>query len=254
MKLRSRFSLSIVVCALIVLLPFLVTAQKRKPNAVFLKNGEIVKGKILEHDGALGVKVENDCGVWLFNPSEFDSTGYRHFKKISISQQIKNKGYYNLSYFGANFGSEDVPIPVIASINGYHHNPQFFTGVGLGYEYYDFGVMPLFADIRYFVFDERVSPFLSFQTGYGFAVENIKTNSWRWSSGYINETFGGFLLGTSAGINFRVSEHGSFNFSLGYRYQKLSYSEQNFDGARPYHRRVYTIYNRVSFTLGFLFL
>lgn len=254
MKITARFSLSIVAYVLIVLLPQAATAQKRTPNAVFLKDGSVVKGKISEPAGTQGLKIENECGVWLFRPGEFDSIGYQRFKKISITHQIKNKGYYNLSYFGANFGSEEPPIPVITTINGYHHNPKFFTGVGLGYEYYDFGVMPLFADIRYFVLDERVSPFMSFQTGYGFAVENIKTNNWGWSSGYINETFGGFLLGASAGINFRLTDHSAFNFSLGYRYQKLSYTEQNFDSTNPYHRRVYTIYNRISFTLGFLFL
>ncbi|MDZ4203682.1 MAG: hypothetical protein U1C46_02575 [Bacteroidales bacterium] len=253
MKKIACFSFCLFACLLFVLMPAKASAQSRLPNAVYLKNGSVIKGKIIINDGLQGIRIENDCGSWVYKPNEFDSISYRRFKKISMDYQFKKKGYYNFSYLGILLGSTGIPIPTLTTINGYHLNQHVFAGIAVGYENYDFGVMPLFADLRYFFLEQKVAPFVALQSGYGFAMENIRNDNWGWASGYENETFGGFLFGMSTGVSFRISDHSAFKLSLGYRYQKLSYLERRLQGS-DYLRRVFTEYNRIGFTLGFMFL
>ena len=103
-------------------------AQNIRANAVFLKNGSVITGRIIQNDSIAGLKIKNTCGVWFYKPIEYDSIGHFPGGKYFIA---KNKGYFNISGLGLLFGAESSPIPSIQMIQGYKFHPRLTTGLGL---------------------------------------------------------------------------------------------------------------------------
>lgn len=247
---KIRFVLGLIFILTIGLLLPEVAAQKSKGDAIYLKNGSIVTGKITQNDSLAGIKIENKCGIWLYQNHEIDSLGSKTGGKYFVA---KPNGYFNISSVGLLFGQGESGADVVSSItmvNGYKLLPGFTGGIGLGYEHYDWGVLPLFADARYYFTNQGFSPFLFAQAGYSFTLEqNFENNNW---GNQITKTYGGSMFSGGAGIRAGIARHSAILISLSYRFQKLSYDSFNYwdSGAA---RRTFTNYNRIALTVGFLF-
>lgn len=220
-------------------------AQNFRGNAVFLKNGSVITGRIIQNDSTDGVKIANSCGVWFFKPGEIDSLGSHRGEKVFVSE--KNV-YFNHSGLGLLFGIDQSPLPSFQMVNGYKFHPKLFTGLGVGYEYYDWSVLPVFADFRYYFFDQGFSPGFMVQAGYSFKLENLPGNYWESNK----TTFGGFLWSAGAGIRAGITKNSALTIMVAYRFQKLSYESSNFwdPGSKI---KTYMHYNRVAVSVGFLF-
>lgn len=227
-----------------------VAAQKLKGDAVYLKNGSVVTGRIVHNDSAEGVKIANECGIWRYDHHEIDSMGVYSGGKYFTARPI---GYFNISSAGLLFGQGENDNDVISSftmVNGYKFLPELTTGIGVGYEYYDWGVLPMFADVRYFFDNEGFSPFLIAQGGYSFTLEqNLGNNYW---GNQVTKTYGGLMFSAGAGIRAGIARHSALLISLSYRFQKLSYDSENYWESGT-ERRTYTNYNRIALAVGFLF-
>ena len=108
-----------------------ISAQKNLTDKVFLKNGTILKGRIVQTDSAKGVRINNECGSYLFHFKEIDSLKF-NFHENPFA--LKTKGFYNLTSVGMLFGEgEDgyLPYPSLTSVNGYQFNNHWFTGIGM---------------------------------------------------------------------------------------------------------------------------
>jgi len=246
----TRFYFWLIFVLAIGLLPVeRVAAQKLRQNAVYLSNGSVVKGYIIQNDSLNGLRISNDCGIWLYNFNEIDSIGVLHSAKYFIA---KNRGYYNITSFSLLIGkgvNNNTPIPSATTINGYKLHPMLATGIGIGYEYYDWGVMPLFADARFFIYDQGLSPFILAQAGYSFSLNNTLQQDWHYT---MVETYGGPMLSIGGGFRVGISKNSAFSFSVAYRYQKLLYEGSN-QWDLEFVNRVFTNYNRIALTAGFLF-
>lgn len=245
-----RFHFWLILVLAIGLLPTeRVAAQKLKGDAVYLKNGSVIIGKITLNDSVLGIRIVNDCGIWLITPAEYDSIGIHQDTKYF---KAKSKGFYNISTFGLLIGKgtyDNTPVPSFTTVNGYKFNSGFTCGIGTGYEYFDWSVLPLFADFRYYVLNEGFSPYIKAQAGYAFSIGKAASDNWYYS---IKETFGGPMLSIGAGIRAGFSRNSALLIGISYRFQELSYDEINYWESGT-QRRVYTNFNRISFTVGFLF-
>ncbi|MBE0660912.1 MAG: hypothetical protein IH597_00460 [Bacteroidales bacterium] len=229
------------------LLPFKwVAAQKLRGDAVYLRNGSVVTGHIIQNDSIRGLKISNDCGIWFYEPHEIDSTG-RYFGDKYFSS--KERGYVNISSFGLLFGYENFPIPSLTMVHGMKVNSGISGGVGIGYEYFDWGVVPVFADARYYFHDAGFSPYLLAQAGYAITLERNPNNNW---GNLVRRNFGGPLLSVGAGIRAGISKNSAFTFSIAYRFQKLSYKTTS-EWEPGTTRIVENHYNRIAVTVGFLF-
>ncbi len=225
-------------------------AQKLRGEAVYLKNGSVVTGKIVQNDPLAGIKISNDCGIWLYSVSEIDSLGVNPYVRYYTA---KTKGYYNISSVGLLIGEGNTAGPVLPSfttINGYKFLPGLTSGIGVGYEYYDWSVLPLFADARYFFSNEGFSPFLLAQGGYSFSLEQNFDNNYYGNQ--ITKTYGGPMFGAGAGIRAGIARHSALLISLSYRFQKLSYDSENY-WEPGVERTSVTNYNRIALTASFLF-
>jgi hypothetical protein len=246
---NRNFSLYPFILLILVIISTLgASAQSKKEVTVYLKSGDVIFGKVLSQDSLGNYRISNSCGITLLSSGEID-----HIEKGGFSRpDLKKSGYYNQSTFALLFGEGQdgfQPKPSLTMVNGWQWGQRFFAGFGLGYEHYDRGVMPLFAETKYMFGAESFSPFLSFRIGYAFPVENQKQTDYY---GNITETYGGILLNPEAGIRIAVGSKSAFIAGIGYNYQELSYRE-TYNIWGNYDKTVFTNFNRISVRLGFIF-
>jgi hypothetical protein len=221
-------------------------AQKFRGDALYLKNGSVVNGRIIQNDSLDGIRIANDCGIWLYALNEIDSIGPQTTGRY---YKTKSKGYVNYSSAGLLFGYENYPIPSLMMVHGNKFSNDFSAGIGLGYEYFDWAVLPVFADLRYFFYEQGFSPFVIAQAGYAVTLERKPESFW---GGTKKRSFGGPMLSAGAGIRAGISRQTAFTLSITYRFQKLSH-ETSSQWEPGTFRKVHTHYNRIAVSVGFLF-
>ncbi len=226
-----------------------VFAQKNREMVVYLKSGEVVYGRILSQDSTGNRQISNDCGIRMLGPEEIDHIARGGFRR----PDVKRSGYYNHSAVALLLGEGMdgfQPKPSLTMVNGWHWTQRIFTGLGIGYEHFGRGVLPLFAESKIMLGAESLSPFLSFRIGYSFPVEKQTSTDYY---SIVSDTYGGIHLNPEAGIRIATGGMNSLVVSIGYHYQELSYRENNFNGWNNYSKEVFTNYNRISVKLGFIF-
>lgn len=225
-----------------------LAAQSHKQVSVYLKSGDVVYGRIIDHDSLGNYRISNDCGITQLGPAEIDYIGKDRFSR----PDLKKSGYFNQSSVALLFGEGQdgfQPIPSLTMVNGWQWNQKIFTGAGLGYEHFDIGVIPLFAEGMYAFSDEPFTPFISFRIGYSFPVGEQETNEYYTT---IEETYGGIMLNPEAGISIAIGSKSALLVSIGYHYQELSFKE-TYNIWNHYDKTIFTNYNRISLKLGFIF-
>jgi ABC-type antimicrobial peptide transport system permease subunit len=243
----------VVLMAISLFVPFNAHSQRQKENTVFLKNGEVVYGKIVSEDSINGLLIENDCGINLIKAQDIDSIWSR---KNRISSLQKTKGFFNLSSLALLFGEGRdgyVPVPSLTMVNGYQFNKHILAGLGIGYEYYEFGVMPLFLESKYIFKSDILTPFVSIKVGGAIPLQSHVDDNWGRSG---NKTYGGALFAPEVGVLLPIGND-ALILSVGYHYQQLSYNSPTYYWYLPESseakRRVFTNYNRISLRVSFLF-
>lgn len=167
-----------------------VFAQNGNEDVIYLNNGNVVEGKIIDVVPNISVKIRTENG----SVYEYKSTEIRQVKNGSVilpeastrssyvDYNDQNHGYWwsaelsggpSVFYDKATFGHTQ-----IAVINGYRFNEFFRAGIGLGIRYYidnnqvrsksDAWSFPVYADIRgNFISQDvrRVVPYWSVDMG-----------------------------------------------------------------------------------------
>lgn len=246
---------SVVACFLLLLtgmiLPDVADAQHRNRDAVYLKNGSVVTGRLMAYDSLNGIRITNSCGIWYYPFNEADSV--RVFADLE-QRRVRKTGYFNYSSAALFLGSGldgFRPLTSLTMVNGWQYGQRFFAGLGVGYEFYDWDVLPLFAEVRFHFRPAVVSPFLSFRAGYGFPLS--RTYSPDNYYGLSGKTYGGVQLNPELGILVPVGQSNSLMIGLGYHYQELSYQNPSNYWIEYQSAKVITYYNRISLRFGFLF-
>lgn len=231
-------------------------AQSNKKSALTLKNGEVLYGRIINNDSLNRIYFENECGIRIIQQNDLD-TIQPYVKENFFS--LKKRGYYNLSSLALLFGegrNDNVPVPSLTIVNGYYFHPQVFTGLGIGYEHYEWSVLPLFAEVKYLFKKDRVIPFASLKLGYGISLKKEDQVNDYYSND-IGKTYGGALISPEVGLLIPVGQSDAFLISLGYHHQELSYNSYQYyywlSSTDYMKKRVYTNYNRISFRVSFMF-
>lgn len=244
------------------LLTLLVTApglRSQDKTAFYLKNGEVLFGHVIGTDSVGSYRVENECGINVVYALELDSIQIINKKEVPQFFQQEKKGYYNLSSLALLFGegrNDNFPIPSLTMVNGYYFNPQFFTGIGIGYEYYEWSTLPLFAEAKYLLKKQGMIPFVSLKLGYGFSL-NPNQRDKVYSGNQTAKTYGGALISPELGILIPVGNADAFLIGIGFHHQELSkdsfvYNDWR-EGSELMKRRIFTNYNRISLRISFMF-
>lgn len=191
-------------------------AQTNYEDVVYLKNGGVIHGIIIEQIPNKSIKIQtSDRNIFVYPMEEIDKFTKEQIEFSGRSNsahgknEIKQSGYTNITEVNLGFGvgnySEDFSFG-IQTINGYLVNPYFSIGFGIGVDKYKYATfLPLFADIRANFMAAPVTPFFAADAGYSLGFEQNK---------------GGLLLNPSFGVKFLVAPKTFMNISFGYRYQE----------------------------------
>ena len=213
--------------ALFVLL-FLITtmsfAQDNYRDVVYLKNGSIIRGMIIEQIPNKSIKIqtaENNIFVYELNEVEkMTKEPYKRGKVIQEDNFYLYPGYKGIAELGYEIGVGDFGMDrlKINIINCYQVNQSFSIGIGTGLRYYfdaETTLVPVFADFRgNLLIDSKISPYISLGIGYSFnASESFKG--------------AGFMMSPNVGISIKTSHNSSMNIAIGYELQKLDFFYQH---------------------------
>lgn len=238
--------------AVCVLLTLTATGQQRKYNVV-LNDGTRISGTIVgDSTGYLDIKVTTPLTIRIGKSRVSSIEELRY----PVKKNQKTQGYYIRFSTGILAGKNESGNQSSLSFhlaNGYQFKNGVGIGIGSGMEDLGVAIVPLYADLNYTPLDSRISPYAWLKTGYGFATSD-QALMYDIYSATDSKTEGGFLFSTGAGISMFTWSRTAINIGIGYRYQKVTISrDQYWWGSGTAVRETVTHFNRLELQLGFIF-
>jgi hypothetical protein len=203
----------------------LAKGQGDMEDVVYLKNGSIIHGIIIEQVPGVSIKIQTaDRNVFVFRIEEVEKMTKEPLPPRSGRQQaapaervgsfeneeIKKSGYYFIAELVPAVGWNDIEYEGsfgMQVVNGYQVNRHFNVGIGFGLnKHIHTAYAPVFLDLRANFLAERVTPFVAFAGG--------------WAFGDPDHDEGGAYVNPAFGVKFHVSKSTALQLSLGYRYQE----------------------------------
>ncbi|WP_016777578.1 hypothetical protein [Anaerophaga thermohalophila] len=215
-------------------------AQNSYQDVIYLKDGSIIRGIIVEQVPNRTLKIETaDKNVFVYEMDEVE-----RIRKEAIQESNKREssglknGYRGIAEVGYGFAVGDYGLDriMVNFVNGYQLNPHFFFGVGTGLRYYSEAdnamVVPFFADFRTYFMDRNFSPNIGIGIGYSFEA----------SEGFEGL---GLLFNPSVGVDFEVGNDLFMNVGMAYEMQRIEFEY--------YGRSTFENSGAISLNVGVLF-
>lgn len=218
------------VLSLFLLSTTMAFSQSDYQDVIYLKDGSIIRGLIIEQVPNKSIKIETVIrNVFVYQMDQIEKITkepYLKSKNNILSNSGLTSGYKGIIELGYQIGidknsygfSDRLKLNII---NGYQVNPFFSVGLGTGLRYYSKGsdvLIPVFADLRTNLTDKKISPFLSLGIGYSFDASNQFKGT-------------GVIFNPSAGVTFKVSEKSSLNVGIDYEIQNVNFSNYGYSGS-----------------------
>lgn len=206
----------------------LVTAasfgQSVAQDVVYLKNGSIIRGVILENIPNKSIKIETaDRSVFVYQTDEIEKLATEIIpekKESPLTNQGFQPGYKGIVELGFQTSVKYLGTDrfILNIINGFQVSPYFSFGFGTGLQYYrdvEAYLVPVFIDFRANLMIQKVSPYLALGLGYSYDPKYDFSGV-------------GFLLTPTIGVCIAVSGKSKVYAGIGYEMQKMEYhSYQN---------------------------
>lgn len=216
-------------------------------DVVHLNNGSFVKGEIIENmvDDFVKIKtVEGEIRLYKYTEIKEITTGLIAVNINPVLYKDPNAGFYTIFDLGFTFafGNESYYNPVGANmnlVNGFHINPKYALGVGIGLEGLTEAILPAFAEGKYTLKESKFSPEFRLQVGYAFSLDRY----------YSGSNKGGILISPLIGFR-NYTRNSGFIFSIGYRFQNLYSKYTDWQGIETKQIKVF---NRFTLRMGFVF-
>ncbi|WP_417010047.1 DUF481 domain-containing protein [Bacteroides congonensis] len=207
-----------------------VTAQNYT-EVVYLKNGSVIKGVIIEQVPNVSLKIKTGDGsliICQMNDVEKIIKEERYTRDyrtdIDNRKAARNtlKGYKGFVDFGyiADLSDYDANKVEISTSHGYQFNNYFYLGGGVAADFYtdaDLIAVPIFVDFRANFINKKVTPFADIKTGY--SVGDVE----------------GAYVSTGIGVRFSLKGKKAINLKLEYNYQ-----QHNDHGDYSYNNNYYS--------------
>ncbi len=226
-----------------------VVAQKPTEDVLYLKNGWILRGKLLSEPTADSVKIQTQEGnVFVFAKTEIQEVKQESaWKPTTI--HYKKRGYVHYTELGVMASKTNVnelgtttSAFTFHTINGYKFQQFLYTGIGAGVDLYASQTfIPVFASIRGdFSRKGSLIPYYYLDGGWGF---NGTTNAPE------TKQLGGIYVAAGAGLKILFTGNAGFLLSVGYYLQQTAIETQ----AAGTTTRRNLDYNRIAIRAGFSF-
>lgn len=240
---------------LLLMHPLMTIAQESESDALYLHNGSILRGKVLESTPGQGVKIEIvGNNVLVIPENEIQKVVMREGTTEITKEESGLSGFEifpQVHFFGGSDESGGFTLTT-----AYAFPFRLSAGLGTGVEWFNGAMLPIYTNVSYKILPGTLSPFVYGQAGYALSLDN-KSNDYYYYGGEQNN-YGGVLAGAGAGIRKDFSAHAAFTFSVGYRYQRSRMtSEYNmwYDEDPNHVMKSERIekYSRITLNVGFLF-
>jgi len=203
-------------------------AQKKMQDVVYLKNGSVLRGQLVngQNTGKVAIQIIGN-NLFVFDAAEVDKITQEP-KRTPLDP--KKRGFANTTELGLFAGGgNSSPALSLTTVNGYTVNPYATAGIGTGIQFWwdlyqangwyyysnTTKIIPMFADVRGDLLPgNRITPLYYARVGYGFAITPDEADNTR----------GGVMFSAGAGFKIRGAENLGWFLAIGYHYQK-NYSE-----------------------------
>lgn len=201
------------------LLPITVFGQQYTEDVIYLKDGGVIRGEILEKnpDGFLKIETigRNILVIEMEKVSEIKS------EEPVRQKTFKSSGYINRSGIDILAGNSNSTR--FTMVNGYLFNPRFSAGIGVSFVHYDdpISLIPVFLEFNFRLLKENSSPYLFLKSGYSFSLHTNDQME-------INDHSGGFTFNPGMGVQLDLANGVGFYINMGYNVDNLEYEFETF--------------------------
>lgn len=212
----------------------LLFAQQNFQDVVYLKNGSVIRGVIVEQVPNVSLKIQtSDKSLFVFQMIEIEKFGKEEISDDSRSEKpsyLPIKKFTSTIELGA-FGSMEGGSAGLSFLYAGHYNFNRYIGLGIGSGYVkyvgeDNSIVPIFVDFKVNFIKNRVSPFFNLKGGYSFSEFNFY------------ERLDGVYLSPNLGVNFRrKSNHRETFLKFGYEFFQNQNLIKHYD--YYYNRSIY---------------
>lgn len=131
----------------------IINAFSQKTDVIYLKNGSIIKGRIIQIRPGDNVKFEtSDGSIWIFDYADllkFDNTDAL-MSFVQETDSVRNR--FLIADMGFLVGTTDNEMKAPLSILAVFDLPIYrnlYAGIGSGLEFFEITYIPVIAEIRY---------------------------------------------------------------------------------------------------------
>lgn len=210
----------VVLSVVFVMTSILFVHSQNYIEKVYLKNGSVIRGIVVEQVPETSLEVQtSDGSVYVFEMSEvekvskeiseeFDDKADAHDEMLESTLKRRQSRYRAIFEFGDVYRTFNFRNWVISISTSYgkQFSPYVFVGFGVGVDYYkdwESAAVPVFLDARFYIIDSDVTPYFGVKAGY--------------SMSYIM----GFYSNPTFGIYWWGKKQVGVNISLGYNLQMV---------------------------------
>jgi hypothetical protein len=235
---------------LLILISLQLSAQRVK-DALYLKNGSIIYGRLLEvadnkykiqtSDGSLMIYPESDVDKLI---KETPVYGGRRTEGLGMSLEAG-------LLLGAQNSDYDAPFS-FSFLGTYTIKTKNILGIGSGVEFLGVPFVPLFMEYKYIVKDRKASPFF-FARGGGLIHLADNNSDYNPYGSERHDYKGGFSATIGTGVSWAKEDIEPY-LSFAYRYCRTSYKLNTYyNGNYDYDYKYENNYNRLEVKFGFRF-
>ena len=199
---------------LIFLLPLAIHGQQKTEDVIYLNDGGILRGEILDNsdDGYLKVKITGG-NVFVI---EMDRISEIKNENPVRQEYFKTSGYINRSGIDVLAGNSNSTR--FSMINGYQFSPRFAAGIGVSFVHYDdpISLLPVYLDFNVRLLKQNNSSYLFLKTGYSFSMHTNDEME-------INNHSGGFTFNPGMGVQLDLANKVGLYINMGYNVDNIEY-------------------------------
>ena len=232
----------------ILILAFVYAKAQIHQDVLYLKNGGILRGKVLENDDENTVKIEIFGGnVFVVNSDEIEKRTTEAAPSLKNTGIITHQpdGFYNMINFGLPIGQGQFGALAggicLNYVKGYQIYLPLKIGVGTGIDYYGYEAttIPLFVRVTGDFSEKNSTPFYVADIGYAANISATVGDE---------EHKGGLRLFLGGGIKFNTRTKKMYELGLGYKLQFTSSHYKQSFYPEPYEE--YRTYSRIELRVG----
>lgn len=186
--------------------------QNNLQDVVYLNNGSIIRGVIIEQIPNKSLKIQtSDGSVFAFSIDEVS--------KMTKEESLQKKYNSNKTrLFTAIEGGYSIGIGdwgtdrlYMNCISGYQFNPYFILGGGVGFRYYEESEIsiPIITYFRANLSNGKMIPFFALSIGYNISLSEYSAN--------------GLVFEPSCGVSFAINNKNAITVGWGYSLDQFKY-------------------------------